>query len=194
MAGYQIGCAVARATGRFEKDASSILDAAAGRYSHLLWVTVEQASIAQARGDWDQARKLATELRDRFPESPVGYRIGVASASAVRSLEEADGVARAAVAKFPNEGWPISLQASNAGARGDYDEALRIAGELRAQYPTDEIGYSLGVSWLRNQNRLGEARAVLRGAPPQFSTLPWFVRNSIEIPNLIANRERTPRA
>ena len=191
-AGYQIECTVARATGRFE-DASSILEAAAGRFSDMPWVAVERASIAQARGDWDEARKLATELRDRFPENPAGYRIGVASARAVRNLEEADGAARAAVAKFPNESWPISLQASNACARGDYGEALRIAGELRGQYPTEEVGYSLGVGWLRNQNSLGEAQAVLREAQPQFSTLPWFVRNSIELLNLTANRVNAAR-
>jgi tetratricopeptide (TPR) repeat protein len=190
-AGYQIGCAVARAAKRFE-DALSILQAA-GQFSNTPWMAVERATIAQARGDWNQARELAAELRDRFPENPAGYRIGVAGARAERNLEDADEIASVAVAKFPDDGWPLSLQASNARSRGDFDQALRIVGELRAQYPGEEAGYSLGVSWLRDQNCLDEAQAALRDAEPQFSARPWFSRNSVELSNLTANRANAAR-
>ena len=186
-AGYQIGCAVACLCRRFE-EAKSILEAAIPRFPNMSWAPSEQASIALASGDGDLSRKLAAKLRDRFPEAPAGYRIGVASARAMRNLEEAEGVAQAAVAKFPNKSWPLSLQAANASSQGDYEQALNIAEKLRAQYPADEAGYSLGVSWLRNQNRLAEAQSVLKDAQPQFSTSPWFVRNAVELPKLTENR------
>ena len=191
-AGYHIGSASARALRRFD-EAEEILAAASTRLADAPWLLSEQAWIAYARGDTDEARRVAAELRRRYPGERSGYQIGGQMARALQQFDEAKAIALAASAQFPTEGWPISLQALNASAHGDCDEAIRLTADLRARYPDEPSGYSLSVSLFRNQNRLSEAQAALKDAESRFSSAPWFTRSSAEIANLAANRAKVER-
>ncbi|ATQ68123.1 sulfotransferase family protein [Methylosinus trichosporium OB3b] len=191
--GYEIGSKIARSLLLLD-EAESILDAAAVRFSEPRWIAIERAWIAHASGDWERTRKLASELRTRFPKKDVGYRIGVAAARALRKLDEADLIAGAALSQFANDSWPLSLLASNARARGDVDAALSIAAELRARFPAEETGYQLAVSCLRNRNRLSEAQRLLEDASRRFSRSRWLLRDSTEILSLTENRAKAARS
>jgi tetratricopeptide (TPR) repeat protein len=192
-AAYRIALSAARSLQRFD-EASAIAAEAVARFPHEAWPLDEQAWNAYACGNWKEAGLLAAELRNRFPEHGGGYHIGSKAARSLRLFDEAASIIEAAAARFSDLPWLAVERASIASARGDFDEALRIAGELRGKFPAEEVGYRLGLSCLRMQNRLGEAQALLRDAQPQFSKLPWFVRSSIELPKLTENRAKAARA
>ncbi len=187
--GYHVGAAAARSLRRFD-EAKAILAEAASRFPDRPWVISEQAWTAQALNDFDEARRLGAELRDRFPDVGDGYHVGAAAARSLQRFDEADAVVLAADARFPTESWPTALRATNACARGDLDQAIQLAAELRLRHPTAESGYDLGARMLQLQNRLAEAEEVLREAKPGFSSTPWYARRSAEIGHLRVNRAK----
>jgi len=81
---------------------------AAARFPADPWATVEAAAISNARGDFEQALRLAAELRGRFPDNPTGYRIGAAAARRMKRFGEASAIIKEAAARFPAEEWPMA--------------------------------------------------------------------------------------
>ena len=70
--GYQVGAIAARELQR-EAEAQAMISEAAARFPAAAWVAEEAASLAVARGDFEAARRLAAELRRRFPNELAGY-------------------------------------------------------------------------------------------------------------------------
>ncbi len=186
QAGYQIGAAAARALRQFD-EASAILTDAAQRLADQAWVASEQAWTAHARGDLDEARRLASALRSRFPQRQAGYQIGAAAARALRQFDEASAILTDAAQRLADQAWVASEQAWTAHARGDLDEAIQLTAVLRSRHPADPSGYNIGSSMLRSRNRLSEAAAVLEEAKPKFWSKPWFIRQSAAVANLMTN-------
>jgi tetratricopeptide (TPR) repeat protein len=166
----------------------AILTEAVQRFADQAWVAFQQAWTAHARGDLDEARRLAADLRNRFPQEQDGYQIGAAAARALRQFDKASTILTEAVQRFADQPWVASQQAWTAHIGGNVDEAIQLTAALRSRHHTEPNGYYIGASMLRNRNRLSEAEAVLKEAKPRFSSETWFIRQSAEVANLLANR------
>jgi predicted Zn-dependent protease len=182
-AGYHLGASAARDL-RLYDEASAILAEAAGRFADELWMTAAQAELAYACGEAEQARRLAANLRNRFPDNGVGYRIGASTARDLRSFDEASAVLTEAAARFADEIWLAGEQALLAHARGDAEQAIERLAALRAREPAEPSGYRIAVSLLRGLNRVAEAKAILEEAGSRFSSEAWYAQQSAELSNL----------
>ena len=170
--GYQIGATATRALGRLD-DAAEIVAEGAARFPTHSWPAVEMAWIAKAREDHPEAMRLAEQLRTRFPDDPIGYQIGAASARACGRADDANAILVEGRARFPTHKWPVVDMAWAAKADGDTDAAVRLAAELRERFPTDPAGFQIGGTVARDQGRLLDAMAILQDAVARFPTQVW---------------------
>ena len=190
--GYEVGVAAARVLNRLD-EADAVLAAAVARFGDAPWLTLQQALTAQVRRDAGAAERYAATLRRQSPEHPAGYQIGADGARDAGRLDEAQAIVAAARARFPEEGWPLLLEAKTCAARGDVEAALQWAAQARAARPQDAGGYALAATWLRDRERLDEAQALLDAAAAQFPAAPWLAQKRAALAQAVANRRAAAR-
>jgi hypothetical protein len=170
--GYTIGAALSRDAG-FLAVASDIVAEAAMRFPHAAWPVAEAAWTAAASGDTATMVRLASDLRERFPDDPSGYRIGCTAARAARRFDEAAAILAEARTRFATERWMLVEAVWTARGRGAVDEAIAITADLRLRFPDDPVGYQLGAALLAARHRLAEGQAVLLEAVGRFPDAAW---------------------
>jgi tetratricopeptide (TPR) repeat protein len=105
-------------------------------------VAAAQATMAQ-RGAAD-ALPLWQEIRERFPDLPVGHVGHGVALMEVGRPEEAEGLLAESIKKFPDDLWARIHYAQLAARRGNWTEALRRCQELRNRFPENvagDVGY-----------------------------------------------------
>jgi len=132
------------------------------------------ASPSEGR-DWPRTELLAEQLRARFPDAPAGYQVGTVALREMYRLDEARTVAAEAMARFPNEAWPVAEAAWVARALGDTGETIRLTAELRQRLPNDPAGYQIGAVALREMSRFDEAASVAAEAMVRFPAEGWAI-------------------
>ncbi|MGO8801403.1 MAG: hypothetical protein ACLQE9_07010 [Roseiarcus sp.] len=106
----------------------------------------EAARAARARGDDDEAIRLAAELRRRFPDNLAGYQIGSIAARQMRRYNEAAAIVADGAARFPAQAWLAAEAARIAKARGDLPKANGRPIGPRGLFPDDPADYSIASS------------------------------------------------
>ena len=100
--GYVRGVAALRKAGRVE-EAEGLACEAMERFPDRPGGYVQRAEVAMRRGDWSLAVERWEELRRAFPDHASGYLRGAAALRKAGRLEEAEGLAREAVKRFPSK-------------------------------------------------------------------------------------------
>ena len=171
--------------------AKALLAEAEVRLPPLPWLLFERIKRARADEDFTGAARLALELRETFPESPIGYRQGSELARQCGRFEEAADIGAKSIDRFPDQAWPLADQARLARAQGDLLTALDIAARLRKGFPSDHVGWQLAVSFLRDLNQLAEAEAMLSNAESVFPGEAWPASQLAETIAQRVNRDRS---
>lgn len=146
---------------------------AAGRQHHptVHNIVMEQAHLAQLRGDEAAELRLWETVLQRFPLVQHGYYDAARRLTEMGKIAEADDVLRRAVERFPQEVRPGAEYATFAHKRGDWAEAANRWQAVRAAWPDYEDAYAGGAHALDQLGRHEEAaqlcaeRARLSGSP-----------------------------
>ncbi len=170
--GYRIGLRSLRALKRFDAMATLLAEAEAALPGRI-WLQIETAYLAQARGDWVQASELWRRLRQDADSLPDGYTGGVRAALALKRPEEAALVHREAATRFAGTAWLLAQAADLAHANGSLALAAQLWTTLRAAHPDALEGYHGGYRTYRALGRLKDAEAVLVEAVQRFPLDRW---------------------
>jgi tetratricopeptide (TPR) repeat protein len=144
---------------------------AAARMGHPLVyeIVVEQARLAQRRGDENaELDYWATALR-RFPMVDHCYYAFAHRLGEMARFADADQVLRQAMQRFPDDVRPAVEFAAAAHARKDWQEAATRWEALRKAWPNHTDGYLRGAQALDAMDRRVES-AELRAANARRST------------------------
>ncbi|HEX3538233.1 MAG TPA: tetratricopeptide repeat protein [Stellaceae bacterium] len=126
------------------------------------------AGEAEAQKDWPQALERWNLARRSFPDQTAGY---IGAAVALRELgrfDDAEALLGQAIERFPHDSGPWVGWAALPHGRGDWAVAAQRWGRIRARFPQEAMGYSLGVVALRALGRTAEAELVLAAALEHF--------------------------
>lgn len=135
--------------------------------SELAERTFAYAREAEADRDWPQALARWTLARKSFPDRPPGYIGAAVALRELGRLDEAEAVIGEAVARFPDDPGPRVGWAALAHGRGDWAAAAERWDSVRARFPQEVIGYSLGAAALRGLGRDRDAETVLGAGTAQ---------------------------
>jgi tetratricopeptide (TPR) repeat protein len=127
-----------------------------------------QAWAAMTRQDADEALRLWEALRQDFPERPDGFIWPIQIMWQNGRLEEADVMAAAAFARFPENPNVLVQHAWIAMARQRWDEALQWWTAVRTHAPEQLEGYLWAARALWQAARLDEADAMAAEALERF--------------------------
>ena len=132
--------------------------------SALVGGAIRMAENAQSRGDWSDALRHWTHVRDQAPELDSGI-IGIASA--LRELgryQDSDSVLAGAISRFPSSLGIAIAYAMNAHCQRNWPEALRRWMNVRVRFPDHPYAYAATASVMLEHGRLEEAEALLADA------------------------------
>jgi hypothetical protein len=122
-------------------EASAILTEAVDRFADQSWVPTEQAWLAHARGDTEDAIQLMTTLRSREPANPTGYRTAVSLLRGLNRVGESEAILEEARPRFSSEAWFVrqSAEISNlsnlAVNRADAERLIKTLSAERSDLP-----------------------------------------------------------
>jgi tetratricopeptide (TPR) repeat protein len=137
-----------------------------------LTVAIETGEAAQAAGDVEHAVGVFAAARRQFPDSFVPGQRQAAALMQLGRFDEADAVLRDTLRHFPDEAGLAIDRAWVAQRRGDYADAARRWGHVRAQFPDFSVAYTAGAVCLRELRQLDEAEALLAEAMARFPDDP----------------------
>lgn len=126
------------------------------------------AREAEAQKDWALALERWNLARRSFPDQPAGF---IGAAVALRELgrfDDAEALLGQAVERFPHDPGPWVGWAALPHGRSDWAAAAQRWGRIRARFPQEAMGYSLGVVALQALGRVAEAELVLAAAIEHF--------------------------
>lgn len=165
--GYVAAAVTLRDCQRFQEAEATIAGALA-RFPLDAGTLIDWASIAQARGDVDEALDRWLTVRNRFPDQGAGYVSGAALLRKAGRADEAEALMAKALERFPNNphmhfdyGWA-------ANARGDWPEAERRWAAIQAKFPNESVPYTEGARALQMLERGAEADATIDAARSRF--------------------------
>ncbi len=95
----------------------------------------QRTLAARETGNFDEALRLAADLRLRFPDDDVGYVVGAAAARELQRFDEAEAILNEGVALFPDDPALLSELAWTVRAHGQLGRARDLAKQLREQFP-----------------------------------------------------------
>jgi tetratricopeptide (TPR) repeat protein len=131
-----------------------------------------QAWAAMARQDADEALRLWQALRQDFPERPDGFIWPIQIMWQNGRLDEADVMAAAALARFPENPNVLVQHAWIAMARQRWGEALQWWAAVRRHAPEQLEGYLWAARALWQATRLDDADAMAAEALERFPGNP----------------------
>ena len=161
--GFSEGAKAAREAGRLD-EAEALAREAAARFPEVMSGHLTLAHVAMRRRDWTLARERWAKLRDAFPQHAEGFSGGAKAAMEAGRLDEAEALAREAVARFPEFVWGHLMLAHMAIRRRDWTLARERWAKLRDAFPQHAEGFSGGAKAAMEAGRLDEAEALAREA------------------------------
>jgi tetratricopeptide (TPR) repeat protein len=162
-----VGCL--RQVGRLD-EAEAVMAQALRRMPQDMGLLLEWGRVAEARGDWEEARRRWDSLRNRHSAGYIGtgqalHKLGRA--------EEAEAVLREGRSRYPTDAGIAVMQAHIAQESGDVEEALKRWAVVRDRFPLNAGGYSGAIHLLRTRQRWAEADALAQAAIERFPSQPW---------------------
>lgn len=150
VAGYWGGAQALRQFRRFA-EAEALVQEAARRLPDRAEPLVEYAWVAQDGGDWPEAVQRWETVRERLPDHVEAHAIAAEALAQAGRLDEAEALAAAACARFPQNPLAFAANARIASLRGDHRAAVARWQEAQSRFP-DEAEFA---------HRLFEARLQL---------------------------------
>ena len=152
----------ARVLHKLDRTAAAEAIIATGRIRYPLEVEIpiENARLAEEKGDKVEALKRWSFVRQRFPLDPKGYWGELRLLSERKDWINADAIAREAVDHFPTEKWPMVEYATLAHARQEWLKAADRWAALREKFPDFADGFLRGAEALLAADRKEEAKIV----------------------------------
>lgn len=127
-----------------------------------------EAWAAMGRGDADEALRLWRQLRQQFPERADAHVWPIQVLWQDGRVDEAEQVAAAAFARFPDNPDLLGQYAWIAMSRQRWDEALQWWAKARSRAPDRAEGYVWAARALWQLGRLDEAEAMAIQAVDRF--------------------------
>jgi len=143
-------------------EAESYLAGPARAYLSNPYIATTYAELAERRGDVAAACDRWSVVRAIDPYMHAGYHEGAYRLVDAGRYAEAEAVLRTAIERFPNDVWPLRNLAQIAHDQRNWTEAAARWEALRARFPEEAIGYSLGAEALRADGRDEEAARLRR--------------------------------
>jgi tetratricopeptide (TPR) repeat protein len=180
------------------QEAMAAIEAARAQFPASLAVREEQARVAQRAGAWEEAARRWAALRALAPDLELAYTVGSVPLRQLKRFEEALGLLRTAMAKFPGsvsiaaeyarvateahppEGEPLrheqarpSLSALQADARahvlkGEWAAAGAVWASVRRDHPDDPSGFVGGALAARRAGDLQAAENLIQQGQARF--------------------------
>ena len=166
--GYSASGALLRRLGR-TAEANAILSEGVSKFPNNERVAAEYAWIAHVSGDWPEADRRWTALRQQCPSALEAYHGGGAVLRYLGRFDEADALYIEAFKQWPNVSFLLSDYAAVAQARGDAAEASKRWRLVRAQFPDQPHSYVGEAQSLREVGRFAEAETTIADAVHRFS-------------------------
>lgn len=164
---YHGGGAVLRYLGRFD-EADAVYTEAFKQWPSVLFLLVDFAAAAQARGDAAEASRRWRSVRVQFPDKPHSF---VGEAQSLREggrFDEAEAVIADAVRRFPDSAAVLIESARIAQHRGVPLEALKRWDAVATTFPGLADGYIGAAESLNQLGRFADAENVLQPALRMF--------------------------
>ncbi len=156
VASYTGEAAALRELGRLA-EATALLRDAADRFPAEPLVVVEQGWLAEERRDWSEAMRCWNVVRARLPGEEVAYIAGARVHREQGRTEEADGLLRQAIARFPDGSSPLTEHAWLAQRCRDWSTAAERWAVVRRRFPDHVEAYVLAAVALAE---LGQEDAI----------------------------------
>ncbi len=122
---------------------------------------IDYGTVAEARGDWPEAIRRFTVVKEKFPDNWWAYaRIAIASRHLGR-LDEADRILEEGQRQVPGERALFIDYGTVAEARADWPEAIRRFTVVKERFPDGWWAYARIAAALRQLGRLDEADRIL---------------------------------
>ena len=122
---------------------------------------IDHGMIAEMRGDWPEAIRRFTAVKERFPDGWWAYaRIAIALRQLGR-LDEADRILEEGQQQVPEERALFIDYGAIAEARADWPEAIRRFTVVKEQFPDSWWAYARIAAALRKLDRIKDAERVL---------------------------------
>ncbi len=138
-------------------------------------IRLDQASLAEAAGDWNGALELLQEVIDHAPETRAAYRRAGTLCRTVDRDREAEMILAEGMARFPDDLDILDAYAALAEARQDWTQAMRRTRLLCERFPSHRPASLRLAAALKRTNRIHDAERVLLQAsertPPDLSLL-----------------------
>jgi tetratricopeptide (TPR) repeat protein len=143
-------------------EAEAYLDEPSRIYTNSIDIALTRSHVAERRGDATAACSRWEAVRSLDPFFHPGYYEGARCLSETNRHAEADAVMATAVAKFPDQAWPLRDYAMLAHKRQDWNEAAARWSVLRERFPEEAEGRTWGAQALEAAGRSDEAAALRR--------------------------------
>ena len=172
-------------------EAEALAREAVARFPEVMQGHLTLARVAMRRRDWTLARERWAKLRDVFPEHAGGFSGGAKAAMEAGRLDEAEALAREAVARFPEVMQGHLTLARVAMRRRDWTLARERWAKLRDVFPEHAGGFSGGAKAAMEAGRFDEAEALAQEAMARF---PEVMQGHLTLARVAMRRRDWTRA
>ncbi len=101
----------------------------------------EAASVAERKGQWDEAVSLWEKIVDRADASPVWLQCYAHDLMVLGRFDRADALLQSYRQRFPDHSGFLAVQGMIAATRGEHDLALTLWSKYRSLHPNDPAGW-----------------------------------------------------
>jgi tetratricopeptide (TPR) repeat protein len=148
--------------------AEALLSAAASRFPNDISIASWYARLADLQEHRTEAEQRWQDVRQRFPDSPVGYLGAAVSWRESGRPDDEDRILTEAVAQFPDDVGTAVEYGSAAVRRRDWPEMLRRWEQMKTRFPQLHTGYTGMALPLREMGRFAEAERLMIDAMARF--------------------------
>lgn len=172
-------------SGRLD-EARAMADDGARHFPDSIDAQAECAWVAVARHDWDEALRYWTSVVERAPERPDGHIGAVQATRMLRRAEEAEAMAQAALARFPDNAEIMVEHIWTAVARDDWPAAAaRLKAARGKLHDAGRFEDSLGWVEYRLRSELASEATV----PASANAAPASAEEAISTADLMLSFE-----
>lgn len=151
-----------------ETEATVLVYQAARRLGQDPEILLALARQATRDGDWAEAGRRYTCMRQRFPERDEVYREATDVLMNEGRREEAEALIAEGKQRLPQSAGLWYSAAAVAERAGDWDEAIRRWEEARIRFPSQPGGFLWGAEALMQAGRAGAAATLIQQARDFF--------------------------
>jgi tetratricopeptide (TPR) repeat protein len=171
---WTLGVAVLRESGKFEA-AETLAEQAMALFPNDIEPFLEHARVAGAHDRWQEMFERCQNLRHRFSDDPRAESAAIAALRGLGDVDRAEELLKEAIVRFPDDEMVHTEAALLSIHKGDWTQADAWLQGMRERFPDSVIGWSVGVSVLRESGRLEQGEVLAQEAAERFASDPSFL-------------------